>query len=183
MLLVLAACGDGSSGTTTPALPSLNEQAAPSESDSTTTTTEAVDPDQAMQEYAECMREHGIDMPDPGSGGGVIEMGVDEEGGIEAFEEAGEACDPILEAAFGEFELSPEQEAEFMDEQLAFAQCMRDNGVDWPDPDPNGDSTIALELGSDVDPDTIDAAMETCGEGLFGGGGVTFGASGEGSTP
>jgi len=167
LLLVLAACGGDTAESTTPTLPSLNEQAAGEERDTTTTTTEAVDPEDAMQEYAECMREHGIEMPDPGDAeGAVIAIEGGEALDFEAFEEAGAECDTILEAAFGEFELSPEQEAEMMDQELAFAQCMRDNGVDWPDP--TSDGSTVIELGDDADPETINAAMETCMGDTFG---------------
>ena len=68
-----------------------------------------------MLEFSECMRDHGIDMPDPqfegeGGGGGMIEMTADPDN--EGFQEAQEACQPILEGAMGEIELDPEQEAE-----------------------------------------------------------------------
>lgn len=177
LLLLLAACGGNSGDTTTPTLPTLTEETTAAAE--ATTTTEAVDPEDAFQEYTACMREHGIEMPDPtsGDGGGVISIGG-EAGDMEAFEEAGTACDPILEAAFGEFELSPEQEAEMMDQQLAFAQCMRDNGIDWPDP--TSDNSQMIELGDDMDPETLNAAMETCAPEMFdGSGGVILG----GETP
>jgi hypothetical protein len=178
LMLVLAACGGDTADTTTPTLPTLTEEAADDVA-ATTTTTEAVDPEEAFQEYTQCMREHGIDMPDPtsGDGGGVISVGG-EGMDIEAFEEAGAACDPILEAAFGEFELSPEQEAEMMDQQLAFAQCMRDNGIDWPDP--TSDNSQMIELDDNIDPETVNAAMETCAPEMFdGSGGIILG----GETP
>lgn len=178
LMLVLAACGGDGADNTTPTLPMLNDQATEAEPDATTTT-EAIDPEEAFQEYTECMREHGIEMPDPtsGDGGGVISI-ESESGDMEAFEEAGAACDPILEAAFGEFELSPEQEAEMMDQQLAFAQCMRDNGVDWPDP--TSHNSHMIELGDDMDPETLNTAMETCAPEMFdGSGGVILG----GETP
>jgi hypothetical protein len=169
LLLVVSACGGDTAGTTTPTLPTLNERTASEEGDATTTTTEAVDPEEAFQEYNECMSEYGFDMPDPGSGnGGVISIEGDPEMDFTAHEEAVAECDPILEAAFGEFELSPEQEAEMMDQELALAQCMRDNGVDWPDPDPSGNNMI--ELGDGIDPETINTAVDACMGDAFGGG-------------
>jgi hypothetical protein len=188
LVLILAACGgsgDDTANGTAPTLPTLNETtAADAEPDAATTTTEAVDPEEAMLEYAVCMREHGVDMPDPGSSGdgSFVIGGSGGEGDFEAFEEAAAECDPILESAFGDFELTPEQETEFMDQQLAFAQCMRDQGVDWPDPDPSGeDAVISIELGDNGDPEAMNAAMEKCGDGLFGeGSGLGFGV---GDTP
>ena len=172
ILLGLAACGGGSSGATTPTLPTLGDASA-DRPDATTTTTVAVDPEEAFQEYAACMREHGIDIPDPDTsgGGGVFTIGgVGSDPG--AFEEAGKVCDPILEDAFGEFEMSPEQEAELRDQELVFARCMRDNGVDWPDPTGDfGSGGSVIELGDDVDPETMNAAMDTCSKEAFGGSG------------
>lgn len=181
ILVGLSACGGNSSGTTTPTLPTINEASAGAASVATTTTL-PVDPEEAFQEYATCMREHGVDMSDPTSGGGVIEIGGDASD-LEAMQEAGEACDPILEGAFGEFEMSPEQEAEMRDQELVFAKCMRANGVDWPDPssDPGSNESV-IELGDDVDPDAFSAAMDACSEEAFGEGGMMIGGIGE-TTP
>lgn len=174
LLLALAACGGDTADTTAPTLPTLTEETAAEAAD-TTTTTEAVDPEEAFQEYSQCMREQGIEMPDIGSGGGAIEI---DEGGFEAMEEASAICDPILEDAFGEFELSPEQEAEMMDQELALAQCMRDAGIDWPDP--SGDGNAMIELGADIDPEALNEAMDTCMKDAFGDlGGLVIG----GDTP
>lgn len=184
LVLALAACGGGAAAEeTTPTLPTLTE-AATAASDATTTT-EAVDPEEAIQEYTACMREHGIEMPDPesGDGGGVISIEGDPgDFDLTAFDEAAAACDPILEAAFGEFEMSPEQEAEMMDQQLAFAQCMRDEGIDWPDPDSSGG--MMIEIPDNVDPDQLDEAMQMCSQGAFGAeGGIMVGSSDSSSTP
>lgn len=186
ILLSLAACG-GDSGTTTPTLASLSDTSAEGPSD-TTTTTVAVDPEVAFQEYAACMREHGVEMPDPstGGGGGVITIGG-EGFDLEAMDEAAAACDPILESAFGEFEMSPDQEAEMRDQELAFARCMRDNGVDWPDPTGDfGSGGAVIELG-DADPETVNAAMDVCSKDVFeSSGGLIVGgdpAVSGGSTP
>ena len=185
ILLGLAACGGSAADTTTPTLPSLAGSTPDAQADGTTTTTAAVDPEDAMLEYAACMREHGVDIPDPGSeAGGSFAITLDGDGNFDAFEEAAAACDSILEDAFGEFELTPEQEAELRDQELEFARCMRENGIDWPDPDPSGGGVIEFGLGDDVDPDEINAAMEACGE-VFGAAAsvsATLG-DGSGSTP
>jgi hypothetical protein len=174
-MLLASACGGAAAESTTPTLPTLREE--PAAAAEATTTTEAVDAEEALQDYTACMQEHGIELPDPGSTGAVIEVGG-EDFDIESFDEAAAECDPILEAAFGEFELSPEQQAEMMDQELALAQCMRDNGVDWPDP--NGDGNVTIELGDDVDPESVNAAMDVCMKEAFGDtGGIIVG----GGTP
>ena len=61
---------------------------------------------ETMLEFAACMREHGVDMPDPDlSGGGgrmLFRAGAD---GVDpqspTFQKAQEACQEILEEAFG----------------------------------------------------------------------------------
>jgi hypothetical protein len=103
------------------------EAADPSEASS-----EAVDPEEARLAHAECMREHGVDFPDPNSGGDV-NLGPEQ---IEDpdFEAAQEACAEELEAALGDFQPDPEEEARMQEQALAFSQCMRDRGIDFPDP-------------------------------------------------
>lgn len=174
MVLALAACDGVAAGNTTPTLPTLNE-ATTDEASATTSTTEAVDPEVAFQEYAACMQEHGIEMPDPESDGDAVGIVVEGDFDPEAFEEATAQCDPILEAVFGEFEMTPEMEAELRDQELAFAHCMRDNGVEeWPDPGAGGGTMI--ELGDNADPVKVEAAIETCSQEIFGDlGGVIVG--------
>ena len=90
---------------------------------------------EAALKHARCMREHGLDVPDPkfGPGGGVqMEMrgeGVDKL----KMKRAQEACRKYLEAVRPP-ELSPEQEQKFREEALRHARCMREHGVDMPDP-------------------------------------------------
>ena len=62
---------------------------------------------ETMLEFAACMREHGVDMPDPDFSGGGARMqfragagGVDPES--PTFQKAQEACQEILEEAFGD---------------------------------------------------------------------------------
>ena len=59
---------------------------------------------ETMLEFAECMREHGVDMPDPdfSGGGGVFRAGGPGSGidpGSDTFQKAQEACQDILEDA------------------------------------------------------------------------------------
>lgn len=46
--------------------------------------------------------------------------------------------------------------------QIQFAQCMRENGVDVPDPEPGADGPRFRFGGGDNDPQKIQAAMEKC---------------------
>ena len=107
------------------------------------------------------------------------------------FEAADEACQPILEAVEGSFpELDPEQEQEMRDQALEFAECMREHGIDMPDPvfDAEGGARVEVNVGDggpgaggiDFDDPDFQEAQEACGEeGGFTGPGVRVGASGE----
>ena len=154
------------------------------------------DPAQAMLDFTQCMRDHGIDMPDPqftgdgrvfvveerpgGGGGGGGGSDDDDDDSIAAapfedpvFTAANEACRDLLEAAMPPIE--PEQQAEMQAEALAFAQCMRDHGIDMPDPQFGSNGGVAIQLGGPdgegFDPRSpeFQEARETCG-GAFGSG-------------
>lgn len=98
-----------------------------------------VSDEEQAREFAECMREHGIDLPDPRpDGNGGFDWGVGA-AGIElddpAFREALAACRDELPGGGREFLDDPQVQAQLRE----FAQCMRDNGMpDFPDPDPEG---------------------------------------------
>ena len=171
---MIAACGGGGDNDT-PEVASLDSATtADTEADVTATTTEPLDPDEAMLAYTECMREHGIDMPDPqpaGPGGerGAIALEVDPS--TEEFEAAQTACEPIMEDAFGEIEVDPEREAEMREQLLAFTECMREHGIDIPDPvfGEGGRVEIAAGDGGEAmpeqkpDSEEFQAAEEACG--------------------
>ncbi len=157
--------------------------------------TTPVDPEDAMLEYAQCMREHGVDMPDPqmdDSGAGVIVMsgtasvddvptGTGVIGPDPAFDAAFEACQPIMDAVVGDVEIDPEVLAEQREQMLDFAQCMRDHGIDMPDPVFDDNGGISVQVGGPGEPgdgaasgpsdDDWQAANEACGE-LLGGPGI-----------
>lgn len=131
--------------------------------------------EEAGLEFAECMREHGVDVDDPQPGqGGVIIGKVEKEAGEgsgeslsdPATDEAMEACGEIMEDAAPE--LSPEEEEEHKEQALAFAQCMREHGIDMPDPQfgSNGKMTMRIgDPGSDgPDPRSpvFEQAQEAC---------------------
>jgi len=138
----------------------------------------------AMLEFTECMRDQGIDMPDPqfdGNGGGGVVIargGPDGEGGDrpskaegEAFEAANAECEEILEDTFGDRpQLSPEEQAKRQDEMLAFTECMREHGIDMPDPQFDEDGGFSVSAGGPNDeggatgPDPSDPDFEEAQE-------------------
>jgi hypothetical protein len=197
-----AACGDGPVGTSEVAsidgTDGEQAQGAADDGDEEEVTPE--EREDAMLEFAACMREHGVDMPDPqvnGDGGVIVKAGGPEGGGPpseaerEDVEAAHEACEPILEDAFADApELSPEEEAEQRDRMLAFTECMREHGIDMPDPEfGEGPGGMRLRVGGPegeapgFDPESpeFQDAQEACDDELGEGGrGPAFRADGSG---
>ena len=109
-------------------------------------------------EYAQCFRDHGIDMPDPEIGpDGAIADGYDfnpEESGAsrETIVAAEEACQPIADraGAAGD-QADPEQQQKDLDAMVEVAECMRAKGFDVGDPVLRDDGGIAAQAGLDQD--------------------------------
>ena len=125
--------------------------------------------DQALA-FSQCMRENGVpDFPDPefnGDGGMMLSRsaGPGDTLDREAEEKAMEACEDKLPRGGGNF--SEEDRAEMQDAFLEYAQCMRENGVDMPDPDfSEGGGAFRMGGGSDgINPDdpAFKKADEAC---------------------
>ena len=142
--------------------------------------TKKADPQQAGLDFARCMRDHGVDVPDPKSGdGGMVMIGPGPADGAATlgaeppagFEEANKACRHFLEDLVrdGGAAVDPKEQ----DRALKFAECMRKNGVDMPDPD-FSKGGVQIQIGGDgFDPmsETFKAAQKACGS-LFGPGGA-----------
>jgi hypothetical protein len=91
------------------------------------------DPVEAMLAFTECMRGHGIEISDPQQAGPDASV-QSIEGDEQEVRAAEEDCQPLLDAAESEDVVDPEQEAERLEQMLAYAQCMREQGFDMPDP-------------------------------------------------
>jgi len=118
----LAACGGSSGSTNTSA--STGAQA------------------QARLSLAKCFRSHGINVPDPSTGGGPAGGG----GTFRALRQypqaqiqaATQACRQYIAQAFPQLNQSPAQRAQRQQQLVKFAQCMRSHGVNIPDPTTTG---------------------------------------------
>lgn len=104
------------------------------------------------REFAKCMREHGVDVPDPEPGQGGVTI---KERDLEKVRPAREACQHLLPNGGVPEKMDPEE----LDKARERAKCMREHGIDVPDPDPN-DPRIRPPEG--VDPEKMRAAMEAC---------------------
>ncbi|HEX3605392.1 MAG TPA: hypothetical protein VH134_05685 [Candidatus Dormibacteraeota bacterium] len=137
--------------------------------------------------YAQCMRSHGVNIPDPqsgGSGGGLhVQVGgpgstINIDG--TTFQNAQTACQSLLPNGG---QLSPQQQAQAQQNALNFARCMRAHGVDIPDPQPGNGGIVKIQPGSgagSINPDdpNFQNAQKACGSQLGKVGG--FSASGTG---
>jgi hypothetical protein len=177
-LLALAACGgDGSASPDRVA--SLGEStttAATSDTGAEGANGKKGDKDdmqQAALDFAKCMREHGIDFPDPqftGDGGMVFSAGAEPGSGPDRdeMEAAQKACQPIMDRAQANLPPPDPKELEEQKEQiLAFAKCMREHGIDFPDPTFDGKGGVQIQIdgeGSGMDPNSpaMKKANEEC---------------------
>jgi hypothetical protein len=114
---------------------------------------EEADGQEAVLQFVACLRDNGIDLPDPqfGVDGGFFGGADGGFGDIDfmspGFLGAMEACQSLLEALRPE--VDPEQQAEQNEELLEFAVCMRAEGIDFPDPDPIRGLTLGSMRGED----------------------------------
>ena len=124
--------------------------------------------EERRQAFVECLRENGIDMPDPEPGGDGRQGGLLVPRGSGADREelrvALEACRDLMPNG-GRLR---EPDREQLERMREFARCMRDNGIDMPDPDPNG-GPGALAGVDPGDPE-FQEALEACQD-VFGPGG------------
>lgn len=143
--------------------------------------------EERLLEFAQCMRDNGVDFPDPvveadgtiafgrrpgEANGGQDDQNLQNIGRDPDLPAAQAACREIIES----LALGPgaqnfdEIQIERMDRLLEFAQCMRDHGVDVPDPEPNafgpGGGGGRPFGGLDFDDADVGAAFEVCGDRL-----------------
>ena len=134
-----------------------------------TTATTVVDEETTFEEgvleFAQCMREEGINFPDPTfdiDGNPQFDnLEIENE---EEFERAFENCEDILRKALPEqFDLDPEVEAALVDASLEFSQCMREQGIDFPDPKPGEFGFFAFrDADIDFSSESVQDAFEIC---------------------
>lgn len=161
--LVLAtsmACGSSNDG---PGVASANGGT----SSATPTPSASGDRQEQLRQFAQCMRDHGVDLPDPDPNGGPG-MLQNLRTNDPAFQSAFTACQSTLPNGGQPPKLNPEQ----VEQYRVFAQCMRDHGVDVPDPEPDGTLRIGQGRFNLGDPN-LQKALEACRDtltGVFGGG-------------
>lgn len=151
LALVAAACGSDRGDGTSVASVGKGRGGGATAGDDKGGDTEKKDPEEAALAFARCMREHGVDMPDPevdDSGRMRFEARAEGPGANkEDFEKAHKACQDLLGEA-GPQNLSPDDRKAMADAMVAYARCMREHGIDMPDPDPETGG-IVLRVGEE----------------------------------
>lgn len=172
MILAIAACGSDSGSE----VASLEDTSAVETEEPTSDELDA-DAEEAILAFSQCMRDNGVpEFPDPEldaegnfrvfGGGGPGALGVDQE----TIQAAQEECFPLIEGILQNF--VGQDVSELEDTFLEFAECMREQGIDMPDPDFSGGfgpgaGGRAGILG-DIDPEDpeFQAAAQEC-QGIF----------------
>lgn len=111
--------------------------------------------EQAALKFTRCMREQGVDMPDPkrGARGFTITPESDpSQGNSDRFRRANAACQHHMKGVQPP-KLSEEEHGEFREAALKHARCMRKNGINMPDPRVDRGNAVAIELPAGIRPD------------------------------
>jgi hypothetical protein len=132
--------------------------------------------------YARCLRQHGIDMPDPKfDAAGHMAMQLPSGAGPDdpKFEAADQACKQY--APSGE----PEKvDPQLQQQMLAYARCMRQHGINIPDPKPGEGINVDGSKGVNPEDPKYKAADQACQQYMpeGGGGRVDSGPQGPGGS-
>jgi hypothetical protein len=154
LVLAVAACGGGNDG---------NDGVASLGGDQATATTSpgGGDSKQAALAYARCMRQHGIDMPDPkfdaqGRMAQQLPSGVGPDD--PKFKATDQACKQYLPNG-GE---PPKPDPQLQRQMVAFARCMRQHGINIPHPKPGGGIDVDGAAGVNPNDPKFKAAQQAC---------------------
>ncbi|WP_129667669.1 hypothetical protein [Phytoactinopolyspora endophytica] len=168
--LALSACGDGGEASA-----AGEEDSAAGQGDSAADE-EGSDGDPVLDFY-QCLRDNGLDVddPDPSGGGGA---GLQGPPGVDMDNPETEAIvdecrDTHLADSDGRVTMGGE-DGEMGDNMaepealIAYVDCMREHGIDMPDP--NADGTLSFPEGVEPDRPEVQEAAQACAEHLDGGG-------------
>jgi hypothetical protein len=173
VVVSLSGCGGGGGGA---GVASLSAKSAAAKATDTKKKPSQQDSEAAFRKFAQCMREHGVDMPDPTVNGrqGVVKFGSPGAAIDKAkLDAAQKACQHFIDSVVQgqKRDIDPAEQAKMRDRALKFAQCMREHGVNMPDPEfqPGGRVTQQMAGGDPNDP-KFQNAQNACAKDLPKGG-------------
>jgi len=183
LLVVSASCKSDQSNSSVARVDESSDTAT-----SSTTENNAEDEDLTNEEivtrFSACMRDQGFDTADPElNADGTVNLGalkesIAQDPNYDPKSKSGksasalEDCVPLLAGATFTKEASPEDEIGLQDNLLAFAQCLRDEGLDVSDPDFSGDGQFSKDFISNIKgaESRVQSSIDLCSERIFGGG-------------
>jgi len=114
--------------------------------------------------FSSCMRSNGVPkFPDPGSGGGIPKVGLEQLGVSAARFQSGEhSCRHLLPN--GGSRPTPAEMQQVKAEGLTFARCVRTHGIpNFPDPGTDGRIPDPATVGINQGSPKFEAANQACG--------------------
>lgn len=159
--LAISLSGCGQSSTT--ATQSKTTPSSTASSGEQTSSGAASDFQKSMLQWTQCMRANGVsNFPDPDAQGRFLIDSKKIDVNTAAFKNAQQACADKFPA--GVKARSAQDNSEFQSQMLAYAQCMRANGVpSFPDPEvTEGRVTMKLPAGVDRNSDIFRKAQDAC---------------------
>jgi hypothetical protein len=154
LMVALVACGEKKDS----GIATVNGKTGTAKPTATASLSEAQRQEQGRK-FAQCMRDHGVQMSDPdlSQGGQGVALGGGQRGAADDKTKAAlDACRRYLPNG-GE---PPKLDAKALEQARKFAQCMRAHGLpDFPDPDPNGGASVR---GVDPNDPKFKTASEAC---------------------
>ena len=169
LALMASACSDSGGSAEIASLET--DSANTSEDDSDGDVDPEAESEAAMLAFTQCLRDQGIDVDDPtmDADGNMhlppinvevpdVVTDPDELPDMSEFEDMIAPCEEHLEGVVSTFSSADTTEIEDM--LLAYAECMRDNGVDMPDPDFSSSGGV-IDLGA-IGGEDFEAAEAVC---------------------
>ncbi len=152
----LAACGGkaGDDGVASGGTGKASASASPSQS---------LDPRDAQLKFAQCMRQNGVNIPDPAPDERGFKI-TSKDSDRQKVQAAMKKCQQYMQAGG---KLGNPNDPKVRDQMLKFAQCMRQHGVDMADPQPGEGIQLRVNKGSQA---KTEAAQKACQQYAPGGG-------------
>jgi uncharacterized protein (DUF305 family) len=157
LTLVVAACGGNDDSSGVASLTNTGQSTTSSSSGSGGASPK--ERREAELKFAQCMREHGVDMPDPVNGRFDLKV---KPGDQKKAGEAQRACQKYLQDVAPR--MSEEQQAKMREAALDYAKCMREHGIEMADPQfqEGGGMTMRIPEGTREDDPKFKEAQKAC---------------------
>jgi hypothetical protein len=116
--------------------------------------------------FANCMRQQGIPVEDPDSSG-HFKISANPSSGPQYDMSKVQAVEQTCQKKVGwslTVDVSQQQTGQFMENALKYASCMRQHGINWPDPQPGQNGTVATRPPAGYDPNAPQSrtAQQAC---------------------